>query len=73
MAAVVVATAGVLVTVAYGAPGSSWSMSGQGITNWRYQPDENKINAQNARSLTAKWATQQPPGLYDMQDVLGLR
>lgn len=58
MAAVVVATAGVLVTVAYGAPGSSWSMSGQGITNWRYQPDENKINAQNARSLTAKWATQ---------------
>ena len=56
--AVMVATAGVLVTAAYGAAVPSWSMSGQGITNWRYQADENKINAKNAGALTAKWATQ---------------
>jgi polyvinyl alcohol dehydrogenase (cytochrome) len=43
-----------------GAAGSSpdWSMSGQGITNWRYQPAETKISADNARSLSVKWATQ---------------
>ena len=30
-------------------------MSGQGITNWRYQPDENKISADNAGALAPKW------------------
>src|SRR5262245_30612381 len=32
-------------------------MSGQGITNWRYQPNESQINANNAGSLTQVWAT----------------
>jgi polyvinyl alcohol dehydrogenase (cytochrome) len=33
-------------------------MSGQGITNWRYQPHEKTINADNAKSLSVKWAAQ---------------
>jgi polyvinyl alcohol dehydrogenase (cytochrome) len=45
----------VAVTGASGAPTANWSMSGQGITNWRYQPDENKLNAQNVGSLSAAW------------------
>lgn len=37
--------------------GPSWSMGGQGITNWRYQSDENKITAGNIKSqLSVKWA-----------------
>ncbi len=37
---------------------ASWSMSGQGITNWRYQPDESKINQGNVKSqLALQWAT----------------
>jgi polyvinyl alcohol dehydrogenase (cytochrome) len=44
--------------VADAAQTPSWSMSGQGITNWRYQPDETKINANNAGSLSVKWAAQ---------------
>ena len=32
-------------------------MSGQGITNWRYQPAEHTINSDNAGSLAVKWAT----------------
>lgn len=32
-------------------------MGGQGITNWRYQADENKINVNNAGQLKAKWVT----------------
>ena len=34
---------------------ATWSMSGQGITNWRFQPDENKLNAHNVGSLTPAW------------------
>jgi polyvinyl alcohol dehydrogenase (cytochrome) len=52
-----VAVAGLLVVAAYGASSASWSMSGQGITNWRYQPDENKLNVSNVRSLSQAWAT----------------
>jgi len=38
-------TAVIAVAVASAAGSSaSWSMSGQGITNWRYQPGENKIS-----------------------------
>ena len=37
--------------------GASWSMSGQGITNWRYQPDETKLNQGNVKSqLSLQWA-----------------
>jgi polyvinyl alcohol dehydrogenase (cytochrome) len=53
---VVVVLAGLLVTGAQAAPSSSWSMSGQGITNWRYQADETQINANNAGSLKTAWA-----------------
>jgi polyvinyl alcohol dehydrogenase (cytochrome) len=53
--ALVVVAAALVMTVAYAASTASWSMSGQGITNWRYQPDENKINAQNAGSLHTAW------------------
>src|SRR5262245_41308577 len=38
-------------------PDPSWSMSGQGVTNWRYQPDEKKINADNVKSLTPAWVS----------------
>jgi polyvinyl alcohol dehydrogenase (cytochrome) len=38
-----------------GKDSASWSMSGQGITNWRFQPDENKLNAHNVGSLTPAW------------------
>ena len=32
-------------------------MSGQGITNWRYQPDESKLNQGNVKSqLSLQWA-----------------
>ena len=34
---------------------ASWSMSGQGITNWRFQADEKKLNAHNVGSLTPAW------------------
>lgn len=34
---------------------ASWSMSGQGIANWRFQPDEKKLNAHNVGSLTPAW------------------
>ena len=44
--------AAVGIASAQGAQTDSWSMSGQGITNWRYQPDENTINANNAKSLS---------------------
>src|SRR5262245_66107821 len=30
-------------------------MSGQGITNWRYQPNENKISANTVGRLTPAW------------------
>jgi len=33
----------------------SWPMSGQDITNWRSQPNENKVNATNAGSLRQVW------------------
>jgi polyvinyl alcohol dehydrogenase (cytochrome) len=58
--AVALLMAGVIVVGVASAGGgnaASWSMSGQGITNWRYQPNENKINANNAGSLSVKWAT----------------
>lgn len=54
--AVIAATA-IGVPGAAAAPPASWTMSGQGITNWRFQPDENKINANNAGSLTPAWVT----------------
>ena len=50
--------AAVGIASAQGAQTDSWSMSGQGITNWRYQPGENKINANNIKKLSLKWATQ---------------
>ena len=32
-------------------------MSGQGITNWRYQPDEHKLTQGNVKSqLSLTWA-----------------
>jgi polyvinyl alcohol dehydrogenase (cytochrome) len=49
------ALAAVSVTGAHAASPSSWSMSGQGITDWRYQPNESKINATNATSLSQAW------------------
>jgi outer membrane protein assembly factor BamB len=55
--AALAAAVALVATVASGAgPSSSWSMSGQGITNWRYQPDEAQINATNAGSLKPAWA-----------------
>src|SRR5436190_14122946 len=50
------AAVGIAAAVAAGAPSINWSMSGQGITNWRYQPDESQINATNAGSLKVAWA-----------------
>ena len=35
---------------------ADWTMSGKTVTNWRYQADENKINASNAGSLHQRWA-----------------
>jgi polyvinyl alcohol dehydrogenase (cytochrome) len=32
-------------------------MSGQGVTNWRYQPDENKLTSDNVKSLAPAWVT----------------
>jgi polyvinyl alcohol dehydrogenase (cytochrome) len=59
----VLATVGV-VLAALGVAGTasahedaSWSMSGQGITNWRYQPNETTINVRNAGSLAPSWVT----------------
>lgn len=47
---------GLAPTGAYAAASAaSWSMNGQGITNWRHQPDENKINADNVNSLSLSW------------------
>jgi polyvinyl alcohol dehydrogenase (cytochrome) len=48
----------VLLGAAHGASSTpSWSMSGQGITNWRYQPDEHKLTEGNVKSqLSLKWA-----------------
>lgn len=40
---------------ALAASGPSWSMGGQGITNWRYQPDEKKIDTGNVGSLKQAW------------------
>jgi polyvinyl alcohol dehydrogenase (cytochrome) len=34
---------------------ASWPMSGQGIANWRFQPDEKKLNARTVRSLRTAW------------------
>jgi polyvinyl alcohol dehydrogenase (cytochrome) len=55
--AALAAAGGIIAAVAAGASSSSWSMSGQGITNWRYQPNENQINASNAGSLKQVWAS----------------
>ena len=53
----VVAVAGALsATAADAGSRASWSMSGQGITNWRYQPDEHKLTQGNVKSqLGVKW------------------
>ena len=56
MAALVLAVAAMVpVTAADAASPPSWSMSGQGITNWRYQPDENRISTNNVSSLGPAW------------------
>lgn len=57
--ALVVIGAALSITPAFAkSGGASWSMSGQGITNWRYQPDESKLNQGNVKSqLSLKWAT----------------
>lgn len=49
-------TVSITAVVATGASSAVWSMGGQGITNWRYQPAENKINASNVGALAVKWA-----------------
>ncbi len=55
----VVAALGIAAFAAAAPSSPSWSMSGQGITNWRYQPDESKINQGNIKSqLHLAWATQ---------------
>ncbi len=36
-------------------PAASWSMSGKDITNWRFQPDEVKLRADNVASLAPVW------------------
>ncbi|HVN60451.1 MAG TPA: PQQ-binding-like beta-propeller repeat protein [Gaiellaceae bacterium] len=60
MTALVAAAAALSIAPAYArSGGASWSMSGQGITNWRYQPDESKLNQGNVKSqLSLQWATQ---------------
>src|SRR5436190_12152667 len=51
----VVATA-LSTSAAYAASPPNWAMSGQGITNWRYQPDEHKLTAGNVKSqLSQEW------------------
>jgi polyvinyl alcohol dehydrogenase (cytochrome) len=55
IAAIVPVAVAVGMAVVHAASGASWSMSGQGVTNWRYQPNENKINATNAGSLSPAW------------------
>src|SRR3954452_9912877 len=58
--AIVLAVAALLLALgvqsASAAPSPSWSMSGQGITDWRYQPNETQITADNAGSLKPAWA-----------------
>jgi polyvinyl alcohol dehydrogenase (cytochrome) len=34
---------------------ANWSMSGQGIANWRYQPDENQLTQGNVKKLAPAW------------------
>jgi polyvinyl alcohol dehydrogenase (cytochrome) len=34
---------------------AAWSMSGQGITNWRFQPDEKKLSARSVPALRPAW------------------
>src|SRR5438270_429989 len=47
---------GLVIVAAYASSTPSWSMSGQGITNWRYQPDEHKLTAGNVKSqLGQRW------------------
>src|SRR5262245_46344188 len=36
-------------------PAASWSMSGKGITNWRFQPDEVELRPDNVASLAPVW------------------
>ena len=59
VAALALVGAALIITPAYPkSGGASWSMSGQGITNWRYQPDESKLNQGNVKSqLSLHWAT----------------
>ena len=51
--AAVLATVGL--TAAYAAPSADWSSHGNGITNWRYQPNENKISVNTVGSLAPAW------------------
>lgn len=56
-AAVMVAGLGMAAPAGAEPTAPTWTMGGQGITNWRYQPDENKITTGNVKSqLAVKWA-----------------
>lgn len=54
-----VAVLAIVMTLVAAAPAvadqDSWSMSGQGITNWRFQPDEKKLTPQSVKDLGVKW------------------
>ena len=45
-----------LTLTASNSEGATWLLSGQGRTNWRYQPLESTISAQNAGNLAVKWS-----------------
>ena len=51
-------------TVIYAAPGERLELTHKA---------SNRYTFARGALRAAKWAAQQPPGLYDMQDVLGLK
>jgi polyvinyl alcohol dehydrogenase (cytochrome) len=53
--AAVLVTAVLVTTASAVLSSAGWSMSGQGITNWRYQPDEHKITVSNVKGLSEAW------------------
>ena len=58
IAALVAVVAALGATAAYSASSPSWTMGSQGITNWRYQPDEHKLTAGNVKSqLSLQWVS----------------
>ena len=56
-----VALAGIVTTVIIGATATaapttaSWTSAGNGVANWRNQPDEKTINPGNVQALSPKW------------------